>query len=97
MSYRRVYPQFTVLVESGFSEDGIWVAMLHNAGPIASQYVAPGLGWNTGWRPSLHLRVSADLTGDGRTDLVAIGDAGVWVCLNQGEGPRPREIVDVVG
>ncbi len=24
MSYRRAYPRFTVTVESGFSEDGVW-------------------------------------------------------------------------
>ena len=76
-----------------FAEEGIWVALLHTTGPVASQFVAPGLGWDTGWRPELHTRLAADLTGDGRADLVAFGDAGVWVCLNQGEGPRPRPVL----
>jgi subtilisin family serine protease len=33
-----------------------------------------------------HLTYSADLTGDGRADIVGFGDQGVWVSLNQGNG-----------
>ena len=29
MSYRRTYPHFTVTVESGFSEEGIWAIDAH--------------------------------------------------------------------
>ena len=33
-----------------------------------------------------HPRFVADLTGDGRADIVGFGDAGVLVCVNQGNG-----------
>ena len=32
-----------------------------------------------GWRVDRHPRFLADLTGDGRADIVGFGDAGVWV------------------
>jgi hypothetical protein len=31
-----------------------------------------------------HVRLLADITGDGRTDIVGFGDDGVWVSLSQG-------------
>jgi hypothetical protein len=34
----------------------------------------------------MHPRVLADLTGDGRADIVGFGDAGVWVALGDGDG-----------
>ena len=39
-----------------------------------------------GWRVEKHPRFLADLTGDGRADIVGFGDAGVWVALNNGDG-----------
>ena len=33
---------------------------------------------------------SADLTGDGRADIVGFGNAGVWASLNNGNGTFPR-------
>ena len=35
---------------------------------------------------SKHPRFLADLTGDGRADIVGFGDGGVWVSLNNGNG-----------
>jgi hypothetical protein len=32
-----------------------------------------------------HPRFLADLTGDGRADIVGFGNAGVWVSLNNGD------------
>jgi hypothetical protein len=39
-----------------------------------------------GWRVEKHPRFLADLTGDGRADIVGFGDAGVWVSRNNGNG-----------
>jgi hypothetical protein len=33
-----------------------------------------------------HLRLLADVTGDGRADIVGFGEDGVWVALNNGDG-----------
>lgn len=76
----------------GFGEDGVWVLVLDTTGPKTPQFCVPDLGFATGWREGTHHRVAADLTGDGRADLVGFGDAGVYVCLNEGSGPVPRPI-----
>ena len=39
-----------------------------------------------GWRVDRHPRFAADLTGDGRADIVGFGDLGVFVSLNNGSG-----------
>jgi hypothetical protein len=39
-----------------------------------------------GWRVESHPRFPADLTGDGRVDIVGFGNDGVWVALNNGNG-----------
>ena len=40
-------------------------------------------GYNQGWRVPLHPRYLADLTGDGKADIIGFGDAGVWIALEQ--------------
>ena len=45
-----------------------------------------GFSFHTGWRAERHPRSAADLTGDGRADLVGFGDAGVWTARNNGDG-----------
>ncbi|WP_198161220.1 FG-GAP repeat domain-containing protein, partial [Variovorax sp. WDL1] len=39
-----------------------------------------------GWRVERHPRFLADMTGDGRADIVGFGDPGVWIALNNGNG-----------
>jgi hypothetical protein len=39
-----------------------------------------------GWRVDKHPRFLADLTGDGRADIVGFGEAGVYVILNKDPG-----------
>jgi hypothetical protein len=77
----------------GFGDDGIWVLVLDTTGPKSPQFCVPDLGFDTGWREGKHHRLAADLTGDGRADMVGFGDAGVYVCLNEGTGPVPRPIL----
>ena len=49
--------------------------------------VVANFGYSAGgWRVDQHPRFLADLTGDGRADIVGFGNAGVWVTLNKGNG-----------
>ena len=43
-------------------------------------------GTQQGWRVDAHPRFVADLTGDGRADLVGFGDAGIWTAVGRGDG-----------
>jgi VCBS repeat protein len=70
----------------GFGYDGVWLARAAPGGGFAPpQFVIPhygyGAGWwlVDGWRVESHPRLVADVTGDGRADVVAFGDAGVYV------------------
>jgi len=49
-----------------------------------------------GWRVERHPRFLADLTGDGRADIVGFGEAGVYVALSNGDGSfQPiRRVID---
>jgi hypothetical protein len=76
----------------GFGDDGLWALVLDTKGPKSPQFCVPDLGFNMGWREGKHHRLAADLTGDGRADVVGFGDAGVYICLNEGTGPVPRPI-----
>ena len=72
----------------GFGNDGVWVSLNNGDGTFQSQVLAVGnFGYNAGgWRVDQHPRLLADLTGDGRADIVGFGNAGVWVSLNNGNG-----------
>jgi hypothetical protein len=39
-----------------------------------------------GWRVDRHPRFVADLTGDGRADILGFRQSGRWVSLNLGDG-----------
>jgi len=72
----------------GFGNAGVWVALNNGNGTFqAPQMVVANFGYNAGgWRVENHPRFLADLTGDGRADIVGFGNAGVWVALNNGNG-----------
>jgi hypothetical protein len=57
------------------------------------QPVMSDFGFNRGWGVDRHVRLLADITGDGRADIVGFGDDGVWVSLSRGDGtftpPQP--------
>ena len=48
--------------------------------------VVDDLGYNQGWRVDRHPRMIAALRGPGSADIVAFGDAGVYVALSDGLG-----------
>jgi len=72
----------------GFGNAGVWVALNNGNGTFQTpQLVVPNLGYDAGgWRVEMHPRFLADLTGDGRADIIGFGNAGVWVALNNGNG-----------
>src|SRR5438477_220994 len=71
----------------GFGDEGVWVALNNGNGTFQpAKFILANLGYNSGWRVEKHPRFVADLTGDGRADILGFGDAGVWVALNNGNG-----------
>ena len=71
----------------GFGNDGVWTAMNKGDGTFyPAQYILADFGVNQGWRVEKHLRYLADLDGDGKPEIIGIGDAGVYVAMNKGDG-----------
>ncbi|HEV2779068.1 MAG TPA: FG-GAP-like repeat-containing protein [Actinophytocola sp.] len=72
----------------GFGDAGVWVSLNNGNGTFQTpQLVVANFAYSAGgWRVELHPRFLADLTGDGRADIVGFGGAGVWVSLNKGDG-----------
>jgi hypothetical protein len=80
----------------GFGDAGVYVSRAQANGTFtAPQLVVPNFGYVAGgWRVEKHPRFVADLTGDGRADILGFGDAGVWVSLAQPDGSYgPPELV----
>ncbi|MFI5842106.1 FG-GAP repeat domain-containing protein [Catenuloplanes sp. NPDC051500] len=55
-------------------------------GSGGARFVISGFGLNNGWRVDRHPRVLADITGDGRADIVGFGDDGVTTAVSRGDG-----------
>jgi len=73
----------------GFGDAGVYVARNNGDGTfqLPGPVVVANFGYAAGnWRVERHPRVLADLTGDGRDDIVGFGAEGVWVALNNGNG-----------
>ncbi|MFI7104429.1 FG-GAP-like repeat-containing protein [Streptomyces sp. NPDC050161] len=70
----------------GFGDEGVWVSHSRGDGRFEqAQLVCRGFGYNEdagGWRVDRHPRFLADITGDGRVDLVGFGGPGVYVARN---------------
>ncbi|MFG2602309.1 FG-GAP-like repeat-containing protein [Streptomyces sp. NPDC048514] len=70
----------------GFGDEGVWVA--HNRGDGTfgqTTLVCRGFGYNDNagaWRIDRHPRFLADITGDGRPDIIGFGGPGVYVARN---------------
>ena len=82
----------------GFGTAGVWVSLNNGNGTFqAPKKVVDNFAYEAGgWRVEKHPRFLADLTGDGRADIVGFGTAGVWVSLNNGNGTfqAPKKVVD---
>ncbi|MFH8805072.1 FG-GAP-like repeat-containing protein [Streptomyces sp. NPDC017936] len=71
----------------GFGPQGTVVSRGNGDGTFASpQLVLNDFGLAQGWTGTKHLRLLADVTGDGNPDIVGFGDEGVWVSHNRGDG-----------
>src|ERR1700730_2253990 len=84
----------------GFGDAGVWTARNNGDGTFqAMKFVVADLGYDHGWRVDQHPRFVADITGDGRADLIGFGDAGVWVAVGNGDGTfqAPRLVVTDLG
>ena len=81
----------------GFGDAGAWVSLSNGDGT----FTQPVLGVDNfaysagGWRIDKHPRFLADVTGDGRADIVGFGDAGVWVSLSNGDGTFTQPVMTV--
>ncbi len=85
----------------GFGNAGVWVSLNNGGGTFqAPQMVVGNFAYDAGgWRIDRHPRFMADVTGDGRADIVGFGNAGVWVSLNNGDGTfqAPQMVVGNFG
>lgn len=80
----------------GFGEEATYVALGRSDGTFDAP--APAVidfSYAQGWRVDRHLRMVADVDGDGRDDLVGFGDSGVFVAFAQPNGiftPAEQEV-----
>lgn len=71
----------------GFGDQGVTTALGNGDGTFQTpKLVLANFGVAQGWDPAKHVRLMADLNNDGRDDIVAFGDAGVWTALSVGHG-----------
>ncbi|MFE9296201.1 FG-GAP-like repeat-containing protein [Streptomyces niveus] len=88
------HPRFMVRTTSGgapdivgFGPQGMVVARGRGDGTFEpSQLILNDYGQAQGWTGEKHLRLLADVTGDGNPDIVGFGNEGVWVSHNKGDG-----------
>ena len=84
----------------GFGDAGVWTARNNGDGTFQSvKFVVADLGYNQGWRVDQHPRFVADVTGDGKADLIGFGNDGAWVALGNGDGTfqAPKFVVADLG
>jgi len=68
----------------GFADRGVMVALSSGDGFSTPSMWTPGFGFEAGWRPDRHPRFVADVSGDGRADLIGFGDRGITVAVSAG-------------
>ncbi|MFJ8620598.1 FG-GAP-like repeat-containing protein [Streptomyces clavifer] len=71
----------------GFGPQGVVFSRGHGDGTFEpAKLVLNDYGQAQGWSSDKHLRLLADVTGDGAPDIIGFGDEGVWVSHNDGTG-----------
>ena len=76
----------------GFGNDGVWLATSTGT-QFNTAFVLAAFGYNSGWTSENHVRITGDINGDKRDDIVAFGDAGVYRALSTGTGFGPPTFV----
>jgi hypothetical protein len=75
-----------------FGDAGVWLSLATSSGYFsAPAFVVAEFGFNQGWTPALHPRLTADINGDGRQDIVGFANDGVWTALSTGNGFSPAQ------
>ncbi|MDC8448124.1 MAG: VCBS repeat-containing protein, partial [Nitrospira sp.] len=80
----------------GFGEDGVWTTVSKGDGTFGElKFLPVAFSVKEGWRVDQHLRLLADLTGDGKADIIGFGnDDGPWIALSNGDGTfQPARLV----
>jgi hypothetical protein len=81
----------------GFANDGVYVSLSTSTATQPSFTPASrwleGFGFNDFYRVEKHPRLLADINADGKQDIVAFGDAGVWTALSTGSSFTPAGFV----
>jgi hypothetical protein len=83
-----------------FGERCVFVALGNGDGTFAApRAVINDLACSSQWRIDEHPRTLADLTGDGKADIIGFRSAGVYVALNNGDGTfqAPRLVLQNFG
>jgi hypothetical protein len=72
----------------GFGDGGVWTAVAKADGTYApaTRVLANFAVDAGGWRIDANPRWLADITGDGRADIVGLGNAGVYTAVSNGDG-----------
>lgn len=71
----------------GFGPQGVVISRGRGDGTFEpAKLVLNDYGQAHGWSSDKHLRLLADVTGDGAPDIIGFGDEGVWVSHNDGTG-----------
>ena len=68
----------------GFGDAGVYVARSLGNRFETARFVVNDLGVDNAWSVSKHVRTLGDIDGDGKDDIVAFGDQGVWTALSDG-------------
>jgi len=83
----------------GFADNGVYVSLARNGRFTRPELWVKAFGPSAGgWRTDRHLRMMADVNGDGRADVVGFSDNGVYVSLAQrGRFSEPKVWVNAFG
>jgi hypothetical protein len=84
----------------GFGDAGVYVALNQNGTFQAPKLVLEDFGYNSGgWRVEKHPRFIADVNGDKAGDIVGLGNEGVYVAINNGDGTfqAAKKVIDDFG
>jgi M6 family metalloprotease-like protein len=81
----------------GFGNAGVYVSKSNGDGTFAPPVlVVTNFGYDAGgWRVDMHPRVLADVTGEGRADIVGFGDAGAYVSRSRADGTFAGPVLGV--